>query len=319
MDTHAALAYGMLYNVTGLLDRDHKRARSFLRSQAAAAERASSTSLMVFALRAEYCIVATNAELAEADRLDLVLADFADARSFRDSFGYRYSRALYHVARSEFAIAESTLKSIPAASLSASERAVRDALIAVLDLVRDNRTMAASSMERALLSDTAHDYWGRTEIARAHALRGVAFWALDRPAQARKSFAFEMNDLAQHDRILIDAFKAVSELQHPLSNANDIDGMCVALERADFSAYAILLRALVGRDTNDVTLSAAEIETLRIFDRLGGRAVDVAAALGKSKYTVQNQIQSAIKKLGCSGRGEAIAYARKRGWLDTTS
>ncbi len=72
-------------------------------------------------------------------------------------------------------------------------------------------------------------------------------------------------------------------------------------------------------DANDVELSAAELETLREFDRFGGRAADVAKALGKSKFTVQNQIQSAIKKLGCSGRAEALAYARQRGWLDRAS
>ena len=76
---------------------------------------------------------------------------------------------------------------------------------------------------------------------------------------------------------------------------------------------------LVELDANDVELSAAELETLREFDRFGGRAVDVAKALGKSRFTVQNQIQSAIKKLGCSGRAEALAYARQRGWLDRAS
>jgi len=69
---------------------------------------------------------------------------------------------------------------------------------------------------------------------------------------------------------------------------------------------------------NEVALSATEMETLRVFDRYGGRATDVAKALGKSKYTIQNQIQSAIRKIGCSGRAEALAYARQRGWLDPT-
>jgi DNA-binding CsgD family transcriptional regulator len=78
----------------------------------------------------------------------------------------------------------------------------------------------------------------------------------------------------------------------------------------------MVLKQLVDLDANDAELSAAELETLREFDRAGGRAADVAKALGKSKFTVQNQIQSAIKKLGCSGRAEALAYARQRGWLD---
>jgi DNA-binding CsgD family transcriptional regulator len=309
----------MLYNVAGLVDSDNKRARSFLHSLAQAAERGANTSLHVYALRAEYSLAVMNAEFADAERLETALANFADARSYRDSFGYRHARALFHISKTEFRLAESTLRAIPAASLSASERAVCEALLAVLDLIRDNRSGASRSIERGLLSDAAHDFWGRTEIARAHALRGLAFWALDRPAQARKSFGIDSGDLPAHDRVLIDAYRTASELPHPLSNPEDVDPMCAALEAADFTAYSTLLRALVARHTNDVELSAAEIETLREFDRVGGRAVDVAAALGKSRYTVQNQIQSAIRKLGCSGRAEAIAYARKRGWLDTTS
>jgi DNA-binding CsgD family transcriptional regulator len=264
-------------------------------------------------------MAAANAELTFAEDLEKKLSELSDARSYRDSFGFRYSRALQYVAASNLAAAESMLKSMPPTSLSASERAVRDALVAVLDLLRDNRTAASRSLERGLLADASHDYYARTEISRAHALRGLAFWALDRPAQARKAFAFEREDLPKRDLILVEAFNAVSQLPHPLANSNDVQTICSTLERADFSSYAILLRALVARDANDVELSAAEIETLRIFDRVGGSAADVAEALGKSKYTVQNQIQSAIRKLGCSGRAEALAYARKRGWLDTTS
>ena len=125
--------------------------------------------------------------------------------------------------------------------------------------------------------------------------------------------------LPRRDRILIEGLRALCELPHPLPNPHAIDALCRPLLDADWGAFVAMLRSLVGRDANDVALSTAEIETLREFDRVGGRAADVAKALGKSKFTVQNQIQSAIKKIGVSGRAEAIAYARKRGWLDTTS
>ena len=108
-------------------------------------------------------------------------------------------------------------------------------------------------------------------------------------------------------------------MPHPVPNSSAIDELCTTLVNAGFRAYAVLLRKLVELDANDIELSAAELETLREFDRFGGRAVDVAKALGKSRFTVQNQIQSAIRKLGCSGRAEALAYARQRGWLDRAS
>jgi DNA-binding CsgD family transcriptional regulator len=108
-------------------------------------------------------------------------------------------------------------------------------------------------------------------------------------------------------------------LPHPLPNSAAIEQLQEALISAGFRAYSTLLGLLVNLDANDVELSAAELETLQEFDRYGGRASDVAKSLGKSKFTVQNQIQSAIKKLGCSGRAEALAYARQRGWLDRAS
>jgi DNA-binding CsgD family transcriptional regulator len=205
------------------------------------------------------------------------------------------------------------------ANTSATERAYHSALMTVLALINGDRAVAAESVERGLMVEASGDYWDRAQLSRAYALRGVAFWALGRPAQARKSFQIDTLTLARRDRILVDGFRALVELPYPVPNIAAIDALCKPLLEADFGSYVALIRALVAQNANDVMLSAAEIETLRVFDRYGGRAADVAQALGKSKYTVQNQIQSAIRKLGCSGRAEALAYARKRGWLDTTS
>ena len=319
METYASMSYAALYAIAGIVDTNTKRARSFLRSQQAAAERAGNTALRVLGLRGEFSIYAMNGERAAAATAEETLSQFADARAFRDMFTFRYSRAMNLVANGEFARAESVMKTIPASSLNTSERGIKDALLIILDLLQDRRTPALRALDRGFLADASSDFWSTVEMSHAYALRGLGFWSLDRPAQARKAFEIEVDLLPQRDRILVDALKHVTELQHPLISNSDIDAMCLALDNADFAAYSIMLRALVRKDANDVELSATEIETLRIFDRVGGRAADVAEILGKSKFTIQNQIQSAIRKLGCSGRAEALAYARKRGWLDKTS
>jgi DNA-binding CsgD family transcriptional regulator len=319
MDTVAALAYGVLFSVAALVDGDTQRARSILRSQSAAAERAGNNALRVYALRGEYSLAAFNAEPAEADAIETTLGTLVDARTYRDTFVFRSARALRFVATSESRRAAATLKSLPMANTSATERAYHSALMTVLALINGDRAVAAESVERGLMVEASGDYWDRAQLSRAYALRGVAFWALGRPAQARKSFQIDTLTLARRDRILVDGFRALVELPYPVPNIAAIDALCKPLLEADFGSYVALIRALVAQNANDVMLSAAEIETLRVFDRYGGRAADVAQALGKSKYTVQNQIQSAIRKLGCSGRAEALAYARKRGWLDTTS
>jgi DNA-binding CsgD family transcriptional regulator len=318
MDTFAALAYGTLYSVVGLSDADMNRARLYLRLQAEAAERAANTSLRVYALRGQYIIAAMNAEFAEAQVLETLLSSLVDARSYRNAFIFRFAHALQYVAQSNVAKAEATIRSMPVSLLSAAQQARRDAFLVVLWLLNHDRSSAAASLERALLLEASVDHLSRLDIAYAYAYRGIAYWALDRPAQARKSFEFEATGLPQRDRVLIDVFRAFSTLPHPLPNPDAIADLCSTLGKAGFGSYAKLLQRLAEIDANDVALSAAEIETLRVFDRFGGRAADVAKALGKSRYTVQNQIQSAIKKLGCHGRAEALAYARQRGWLDET-
>jgi DNA-binding CsgD family transcriptional regulator len=316
MDTASALAYGTLYAVAGLVDVDTRRARTYLRSQAAAAERAGNSSLYIYAMRAEYSFAAISGDVAEANAIESQLADQTDARTYRDGFTFRRARALLYVTLGEIGKAESTMRAMTTKTLSSAERAHRDAFISVLLLAQGNRVAAAASVERGLVVDATHDFWSRTETARAYMFRGLAFWALDRPAQARKAFEFEKDGLPRRDQVLMDVMQRLCDQPHPLPNTDAFAPLAEALIAAGYASYAALLRAVVERDANDVQLSAAEIETLREFDRFGGRAADVAKALGKSKYTVQNQVQSAIRKLGCSGRAEALAYARRRGWLD---
>jgi DNA-binding CsgD family transcriptional regulator len=316
MDTLAATCYGILYSVAIHADDTSQRARTFLGAQAAAAERAANTALRVYALRAEFVLAAANGEIETANRIETLLAHLVDARAYRDAFAMRHGRALLYVASGEIRKAESTLATVPATAMTAAEQAFRDALLIVLMLARGDRVNAEKSLERGLLAEAANDYLSRSHLDRAHALRAVAFWTLDRPIQARRALTFDANWLPQRDRILVDALGALTEFRHPLPNRDAVTELCRSLEQADFAAYATLIRRLVSRDANEVELSATEIETLRVFDRYGGRATDVARVMGKSRYTVQNQIQSAIKKIGCSGRSEALAYARRRGWLD---
>jgi DNA-binding CsgD family transcriptional regulator/tetratricopeptide (TPR) repeat protein len=318
MDSLAAHGYNMLYVVAGHVDENLGRARTFLRAQISAAERAGNTSVRVYALRAEFAIAAINGEFENARKTELLLDQLVDARVYRDAFVPRTARALLYVASGEMRKAEATLTTVPPSSMTPADQAFRDSLVTVLMLARGDRTAAEGGLQRGLLVEANSDYHSRAQLNFAHALRGVAFWVLDRPLQARKSFDFDAARLARRDRILIEALRALTQLRHPLTNRDEIAALCRTLEVADFSAYASLLRHLVGRDANEIELSVTEIETLRVFDRCGGRATDVAKALGKSRYTVQNQIQSAIKKIGCSGRAEALAYARSRGWLDIT-
>jgi DNA-binding CsgD family transcriptional regulator len=61
-------------------------------------------------------------------------------------------------------------------------------------------------------------------------------------------------------------------------------------------------------------LTKAELHVLEQL-AAGHSPKDIAEELGRSIYTIQAHVQNVIKKLGCSGRQEALSVARKRGLI----
>ncbi len=61
-------------------------------------------------------------------------------------------------------------------------------------------------------------------------------------------------------------------------------------------------------------LTPAEINVLRAI-AVHGTSASAAEALGRSTNTINVQVKSILKKLGCASRHEAIAYAREHGLL----
>jgi LuxR family maltose regulon positive regulatory protein len=95
-----------------------------------------------------------------------------------------------------------------------------------------------------------------------------------------------------------------------------------ALERlraVHFGGIARMLAALPGGGPaaeGYSSLTPAEREILQLL-ALGGSSKDVAAKTGRSPQTVDTHIRSICRKLGCSGRREAVALATSSGWVET--
>ncbi len=64
----------------------------------------------------------------------------------------------------------------------------------------------------------------------------------------------------------------------------------------------------------ETLLTKAELDVLHELGH-GRSPKEIATMTGRSVYTVQAHIQNIIRKLGCSGRNEAMTVARKRGLL----
>ena len=100
----------------------------------------------------------------------------------------------------------------------------------------------------------------------------------------------------------------------------DLDLHCEALVSFGFGGYARFLELAKQRIEEShaaeetVKLTPSEMRIIRML-ATGLTTKDIAHEMERSVYTVQTHIQNLIEKLGCHGRAEAVATARRMGYL----
>jgi DNA-binding NarL/FixJ family response regulator len=120
--------------------------------------------------------------------------------------------------------------------------------------------------------------------------------------EAMKDVVQAICRMAKNRTFTDDAFEALQQLK-----AIGYGGLSKTLERLVEKMAAPAAQSVA-------TLTRAEIDVLQELGQ-GRSPKEIATASGRSVYTVQAHIQNIIKKLGCSGRNEAMTVARKRGLL----
>lgn len=94
------------------------------------------------------------------------------------------------------------------------------------------------------------------------------------------------------------------------------------ISQAGYGGFARVLELAVERILNseptDEELTRAQIHILEALAS-GRTPKEIAQASGRSLYTVQTHIQNIIRRLGCSGRQEALIIARARGLLNDST
>jgi ATP/maltotriose-dependent transcriptional regulator MalT len=108
-------------------------------------------------------------------------------------------------------------------------------------------------------------------------------------------------------------------VKHPALR-DDVVERAQTLSSMGYGGIAKLFQAAadrgIARDTAALTLTLTKAELAILQALAEGRGPkDIALETGRSVYTVQVHIKNLIKKLGCSGRNEALVVARKRGLL----
>ncbi len=141
----------------------------------------------------------------------------------------------------------------------------------------------------------------------------------------RRTYAHRaLGKTPEHDdavtKSLREAVFAVSKAVQEPALEPEIDESIEQLHSIGCGGIGLLVRSAYDAckpartDVNEIGLTPAETDVLQGLAR-GHRPKDIARDSGRSVYTVQAHIQNIIRKLGCSGRAEALKIARVKGLI----
>jgi ATP/maltotriose-dependent transcriptional regulator MalT/DNA-binding CsgD family transcriptional regulator len=313
MDVTAAHAYSTLYSIAAYREATNEGALSYARLQADAAERAGHISLRVYALRALHSLLAESGDVAAAREVERTINELPDSQAYRDGLLSRVARAVVSLSEGRIPEAYALVAGSHEDRLTPHERAFRSAFIACILLILRRRSEAMDLIARTPLVPAASDFFSKRFMSFAAAYRGLALWATDRSAQARRALNADFSYLPARDVLMIATIKDIVMLPHPLADSSFVADLRRSLAKAGLDGYGAMIEMIAAPNSSGFELTEKEMETLRAFHDTGGTVSEVAEYLGKSRYTVDHQVKSAIRKIGCSGRAEALAVARRMG------
>jgi len=260
-----------------------------------------------------YQLAVERGDDAEAERLEPRIS--ASDVSFGGILWYRFARALRRGWAGDFAGALAFLDGLGEHLTNPVEARCRYAL-AALFAAAGGDPAAQSYLEQAALDPPGP----QPESAVTQRLRrlgaiyaGFAAIYLGRGASARKYFA---GPVRADEQALAAAGIQLSQLG-ARAGPGAVEPLASELERAGQGGVARFVRSAAtafAEAERPRGLTAAEAEVLRDL-AAGIVPKQIALQSGRSIETVRNHVKSAIRKLGVSGRLEAVAAARNAGLI----
>ncbi|HET9393069.1 MAG TPA: LuxR C-terminal-related transcriptional regulator [Candidatus Rubrimentiphilum sp.] len=169
----------------------------------------------------------------------------------------------------------------PAHAYAKSQAEIADVLFALVHVLSERKSSGRRALTRVLARP-------------CHIATGILGKTVQSIAQ--------VDDVSAWEQVAALGLRELEE--HGLSGLAKSVRWCIKL-----TAARILERSPAG-----CALTASELAVMRALD-LGQSTKEVAAATGRSFYTVRTLVQRATAKLGCSGRQQALALLRRRGFL----
>jgi LuxR family maltose regulon positive regulatory protein len=316
----AGRALSVLYVLAVDVDDDAGAARGHLGRLEEIARKAGNDQLLVYALLALYELETIAGNLPALERLD---GELRERNLFLDQLASETvlpAQALHASWEGRFEHAYQLLAPGAEKQFDNDRRAQRWAEAAVYAAAAGLRSESVAAMKasrEALREVDAADRWA----LRTNAYLAIAMTLLAHDARARSAIA----DLRRAARRAGPRFGAMVEAIRALHarwlvDAKE-DGLPDAIERldeVDLGGFGRFLSALPLPDTGRSRvglLTDVEKRILRLVGS-GSTTKEIAADLDRSAHTVDVHIRNICRKIGCSGRRQAVAFAIREGLLD---
>lgn len=316
----AARAYSVLYSVK-YDEEDVPASLEMLERLDECARKGASAQTRLFGLIASFDVEAELGNEAALDRLHAELEENRSALPVTRARALLPALALRSAWQRDFAHAYGLLAATESNENGAERRALRAAETALYGMAAGLQEQAEVSIGDAerLLED-CKDSSRRT--IRARVLLALAEMVRGRSARAHRLLAAAEQEArigSKRLRALCDAARDLYRAQLEQSGTNAFQPALARLQEQQFGGFAKLLAVLpigTGQDTAFSALTPAEREILSLLAK-GASTKDVANKTGRSPHTVDTHIRSMCRKLGCSGRREAVALATRQGWVQS--
>jgi len=315
----AARSYGALAKLIMLYGEDLTRSAWYAQQALGAASKAGDRLALQAAVLQLMHVEATRGNAERLAKLERQFAEVATSDTARMPLVIP-GRALAATWEGRFGDAHRLLATVLDRMFDDGDRAFFSAVCALSLSVEGQRDRAADLVRSAIeLAEHGADgsYYTQKYCAMARSLCGAAEALAGRTTHAAKILQKFVGDIAPAAEALRDAVHAVVRaVKNPVLKDDVVERLQV-LESMGYGGVAKLLSSAIRSgisdlDSEDGVLTKAEVAVLQaLADGHGPK--DIALETGRSVYTVQVHIKNIIKKLGCSGRNEALTIARRRG------
>lgn len=148
----------------------------------------------------------------------------------------------------------------------------------------------------------------------ASAYRALGWWTIGRGKMAQRALRVERSDTPERDRAIVSVIRSICFSPLATMTQRKLDLLTAPLLALDLAGHVRFLQ-MSFMPQSATNLTRAELEILRAL-RGGGSTMEIAARMGRSPRTVDWHIDAVCRKIGCSGRAAALAFAVDQGWLD---